>query len=146
MKNLLFMILLFPAIISAQEYGDINARKKVIVARFETPFKNKVFAQFGQKMADAGYHVTVITPDKFVSPPIGTLTVYGEGALRGKPWDDVLREYISKNIDAIYVHTCKVDGLPPVAEGVDVISAASTDNNVEQTVKNLVSRAMAKLK
>ena len=146
MKNLLFMILLFPALISAQEYGDINARKKVIVARFETPFKNKVFEQFGQQMAEAGYYVTVITPDKFVAPTIGTLTVYGEGALRGKPWDDVLREYTAENSDTIYLHTCKVDGLPPVAIGVDVISAASTDNNVEQTVKNLVSRAMAKLK
>jgi hypothetical protein len=97
-------------------------------------------------MADAGYHVTVITPDKFVSPPIGTLTVYGEGALRGKPWDDAMREYIAKNSDAIYLYTCKVDGIPPVAIGVDVISAASSDAGIEQTVKNLISRAMAKLK
>ena len=146
MKKLLFMILLFPILVSAQEYGDINATKKIIVARFETPFKNKVFAQFGQQMADAGYYVTVMTPDKFVSPPLGILTIYGEGATRGKPWDDVLREYVANNTDTIYLHTCKVDGLPPIAIGADVISAASSDRNVEQTVKNLISRAMAKLR
>ena len=146
MKKSLFMILLFPILVSAQEYGDVNTRKKVIVARFETPFKNKVFAQFGQQMADAGYHVTVVTPDKFVIPTVGTLTIYGEGALQGKPWDDALREYIANNSDSIYLYTCKVDGLPPTATGVDVISAASTDSNVEQTVKNLISRAMAKLR
>ena len=146
MKKLLFVILLFPIFVSAQEYGDVNARKKVIVARFETPFKNKVFAKFGQQMADAGYHVTVITPDKVIVPTVGTLTVYGEGALRGKPWDDAMREYIAKNSDAIYLYTCKVDGIPPVAIGVDVISAASSDAGIEQTVKNLISRAMAKLR
>lgn len=146
MKKILFMVLLFPILVSAQEYGDVNARRKVIVARFESPFKNKVFDQFGQKMAKAGYYVTVVTPDKFVVPNIGTLTIYGEGALRGKPWDDILREYIAKNSDAIYLYTCKIDGIPPVAKGVDVISAASTDSNVEQTVKNLISRAMAKLR
>ena len=146
MKNLMFIMLLFPTFVSAQEYGDGNARKKVIVARFETPFKNKVFEQFGQQMADAGYYVNVITPDKFVAPTLGTLTIYGEGALRGKPWDDVLREYIANNSDTIFLHTCKIDGIPPVATGVDVISAASTDSNVEQTVKNLISKAMAKLR
>ena len=146
MKKSLFMMLLFPILISAQEYGDPSVRKKVLVARFESPFKNKVFAQFGQQMADAGYHVTVVTPDKFVIPAVGTLTIYGEGALRGKPWDDVLRAYIAKNSDAIYLYTCKIDGIPPLAKGVDVISAASTDSNIEQTVKNLISRAMSKLR
>ncbi len=145
MRKSFFMILLFPVLISAQEYGDVNATKKIIVARFESPFKNKVFAQFGQQMADAGYHVTVVTPDKFVAPVEGILTVYGEGALKGQPWSDELRAYIAKNSNAIYLHTFKRGTVPPVAKGVDVISSASKAN-VEDTVKTLVTKALAKLK
>jgi len=40
-----------------------------------------------------------------------------------------------------YLHTCKINGLPPVAIGVDVISAAASDSGVEQIVKNLITKA-----
>ena len=145
MKNLLLMMLLFPIFVSAQEYGDASAPKKIIVARFETPFKKEVFTKFGQQMADKGYYVNVIKPEEYVVPIVGVLTIYGEGALKGQPWDDKLREFIANNSDAIYVHTCKKDGLPPIATGVDVISAASTDASIEQTVKTLITRAKAKM-
>ena len=145
MRKILFMMLLFPVLISGQEYGEANAAKKIVVARFETPFKTDVFTQFAQKMADAGYHVTVVTPDKFVAPAAGTLTVYGEGALKGQPWSDELRAYIAKNANSIYLHTFKRGAVPPVAKGVDVISSASKAN-VAQTVTALVAKATAKLK
>jgi len=145
MKKILFVMLVLPILISAQEYGSANATKKIVVASFDTPFKNNVFAQFGQQMADAGYFVTVVTPDKFTKPTAGTLVVYGEGSSKGQPWSDEIRAYIAKNSNSIYLHTFKRGKVPPVAKGVDVISSASKAN-VATTVKDLVAKATVKMK
>ncbi len=145
MKNLLLIMLLLPVLASAQEYGDANAAKKILVASFDTPFKKSVFEQFGTQMAAAGYYVSVVTPEAFIAPAAGTLVVYGEGATKGQPWSDSMRAYVAKNANSVYLHTFKRGAVPPVAKGVDVISTASKAN-VGTTVKDLVAKVTAKMK
>ena len=148
MKNLfltlLSLFLVLPTFALAQEYGNANSDKKIVVATFDTPFKTAVFTQFAEEMATEGYHVTIVTPEKFTAPVAKTLVIYGEGGLKGQPWSDEMRKYIANNPNSIYFHTFKRNALPPVAKGVDTVSSASK-SNVRDTVKILVAKAKQKM-
>lgn len=143
MKILIVLLLLIlPILAFGQEYGNASATQKIIVATFDTPFKNQVFEQFAQEMVDAGYYVKIVTPDKFVAPTEETLVIYGEGATKGQSWNNKLRAYVAKNPNSIYLYTFKRGNVPVVAEGADVISSASKAS-VETTVADLVTKAKA---
>lgn len=143
MKNLIVLLLLMlPILAFGQEYGDTSATQKIIVATFDTPFKNQVFEQFAQEMVEAGFYVTVVTPDKFVAPTEETLVIYGEGTTKGQNWNNKLRAYVAKNPNSIYFTTFKRGKVPAVAEGADTISSASKAD-VKTTVADLVAKAKA---
>lgn len=135
-----------PALVSAQEvYGDAKAAKKVLMVRFDTPFKKAVFAEAAKTLGAAGYYVEVVAPAAFKAPAAGTFVVYGEGSTTGTPWDDNVRAYLMQQNKGIFFATFKRAAKPFNApKGVDVISSASKDNQAD-TAKKLADAVMKQL-
>ncbi|MGL5955062.1 MAG: hypothetical protein ACRC0X_00430 [Brevinema sp.] len=144
--TVLAILLATPLLVSAQEtYGNANAAKKVLVVRFDTPFKKAVFAEVGKLLSDNGYYVEVIAPSAFTAPAMGTLVVYGEGSTTGTPWDDKTRDYLAGQTKGVFFATFKRSAKPFKAPaGVDAISGSSKDNQAT-TAKKIADSVMKQL-